>query len=204
MPNAATAADPPTSDGDSQSVSTAPRPQLRLLYDQIRTIQIKAHLALTEPDMTESLVAAMSADLTYAQALHQQLAATSSATAQSPDQDLGTADPTDPTASEPLPGTTFHTDAADALPHLHGSGWMGEAEVDEVEGDAVRQRGPRLTREERIAQRRAQQRVNAQARVERMAPAVLVDELKDVLRQHPLAAAAREWESTGGAETVQG
>ncbi|KAJ3364438.1 hypothetical protein GGF32_001962 [Allomyces javanicus] len=198
------AADPATGDGDHLPASTASRPQLRLLYDQIRTMQVKAHLALTESDMTDSLVAAMGSDLAYAQALHQQLIAASRADTQSPGQDLAVADLTDPTAPEPVPGTTFHTDAADALPYLHGAGWMGEAEVDEVEGDTVRRRGPRLTREERIAQRRAQQRVDAQARVERMAPAVLVDELKDVLRQHPLAAAAREWETTGGAETVRG
>ncbi|KAJ3375149.1 hypothetical protein GGF31_005871 [Allomyces arbusculus] len=198
-------ADLSTSNGNTGPISTSHRPQLRLLYDQIRTIQVKAHLALTEPDMTDSLVAAMGADLVYAQALHQQLVATSNAGAHPPDQDLPTIDSTDPTALEPVPGTTFHTDAADALPHLHGSGWMGEAEVDVAEGNTVRRRGPRLTREERIAQRRAQQQVDAQTRVERMAPAVLVDELKDVLRLHPLAAAAREWEATaGGAETVRG
>ncbi|KNE54800.1 hypothetical protein AMAG_00753 [Allomyces macrogynus ATCC 38327] len=203
--DAVTDADPSTSNGNTQPISTAPRPQLRLLYDQIRTIQVKAHLALTEPDMTDSLVNAMGADLAYAQALHQQLVAVPSTTTHPLDQDLATADQAEPTAPEPVPGTTFHTDAADALPHLHGSGWMGEAKVDVAEGDTVRRRGPRLTREERIAQRRAQQRVDAQARVDRMAPAVLVDELKDVLRLHPLAAAAREWEATaGGAETARG
>ncbi|KAI9224085.1 hypothetical protein BC828DRAFT_395561 [Blastocladiella britannica] len=181
--------------GDRGGTPDRVRAALTHLHAHLHTMTVKAHVAMADDPharagelhrMAHRLAADLPGDLDHLRVLHAQLSALlasqGSVALPEPRDDGGG----DEVAHDGIEQGHRITAAAeeddDSLdPLFADGGWVVEADLDDPQGEEAHKRGPRLTREQRIAQQQQRRQQQTADQVTSSASRVMMGELQAVL-----------------------